>query len=114
MLAQLIERRRLKVYVLGVALLLTFLVGLTRVFLGVHYLTDVVGGWMAGLAWALLTSLLARAAKRRSPALREEVQGSDAGREPDRGRARTCSVPARPGSGEPLSRTASSTARQRT
>jgi len=74
MLAQLIERRRLKVYVLAVALLLTFLVGLSRVFLGVHYLTDVLGGWVAGLGWALLTSLLVRAVKRRSPALREEVQ----------------------------------------
>lgn len=73
MLAQLTTRWRLKVYVLGVGLLLSFLVGLTRVYLGVHYLTDVVGGWMAGLAWALLTTLVARAAKRRSPALREEV-----------------------------------------
>ncbi|MBN1206731.1 MAG: phosphatase PAP2 family protein [Myxococcaceae bacterium] len=78
MLAQLIERRRLKAYVLGVAVLLSFLVGLTRVFLGVHYLTDVLGGWMAGLAWALFTALLVRAVKRRSPALREEVRtGAD-------------------------------------
>lgn len=74
LLAQLTERRWVKAYVLGVAVLLTFLVGLTRVFLGVHYLTDVLGGWMAGLAWAVFTALLARAAKRRSPALREEVQ----------------------------------------
>jgi undecaprenyl-diphosphatase len=74
MLVQLIERQRLKVYVLSVALLMTFLVGLTRVFLGVHYLTDVVGGWMAGLAWALFTALLVRAVKRRSPALRQEVR----------------------------------------
>jgi len=78
LLAQLTKRQWLKAYVLGVALLLTFLVGLTRVFLGVHYLTDVLGGWMAGLAWALFTALLARAAKRRSPALREEMrQGAD-------------------------------------
>lgn len=74
LLAQLTERRWVKAYVLGAAVLLTFLVGLTRVFLGVHYLTDVLGGWMAGLAWAVSTSLLARAVKRRSPALREEVQ----------------------------------------
>jgi undecaprenyl-diphosphatase len=74
LLAQLSESRWLKVYVLGVAVLLTFLVGLTRVFLGVHYLTDVLGGWMAGLAWALFTVLLARAARRRSPALREEIR----------------------------------------
>jgi undecaprenyl-diphosphatase len=78
LLAQLTERRRLKLYVLGVALLLTFLVGLTRVFLGVHYLTDVFGGWMAGLAWALLTAMLVRGVKRRSRALREEVRaGAD-------------------------------------
>jgi undecaprenyl-diphosphatase len=34
----------------------------------------VLGGWMAGLAWAVFTALLARASKRRSPALREEVR----------------------------------------
>jgi undecaprenyl-diphosphatase len=91
MLSQLIERRRLKAYVLGVALALTCLVGLTRVFLGVHYLTDVLGGWMAGLGWALLTALLVRAVKRRSPALREEVRtGADG---PEEGQAST------PGSG---------------
>ena len=74
LLAQLSESRWLKVYVLGVAVLLSFLVGLTRVFLGVHYLTDVLGGWMAGLAWALFIVLVARAARRRSPALREEMR----------------------------------------
>jgi undecaprenyl-diphosphatase len=78
LLAQLSERRWVKAYVLGVAVMLTFLVGLTRVFLGVHYLTDVLGGWMAGLAWAVFIGLLARAAKRRSPALREEMRkGAD-------------------------------------
>ncbi|WP_224247494.1 phosphatase PAP2 family protein [Hyalangium gracile] len=74
LLTQLTDRQWLKVYVLGVSLALTFLVGLTRVFLGVHYLTDVLGGWMAGLAWALLSTLVARAAKRRSHGLREEVR----------------------------------------
>jgi undecaprenyl-diphosphatase len=83
LLAQLTERRRLKLYVVGVSLALTFLVGLTRVFLGVHYLTDVLGGWMAGLAWALCTALLARRAKQRSPALQEEVRkGAEAPGEP--------------------------------
>jgi undecaprenyl-diphosphatase len=78
LLAQLTERRRLKAYLVGVALLLTLLIGLTRVYLGVHYPTDVLGGWMAGLAWALLTALVARAAKRRSRALREESRGQTA------------------------------------
>ncbi|WP_342378336.1 phosphatase PAP2 family protein [Myxococcus stipitatus] len=73
LLAQLAEPRRLKAYILTVALLLPLLVGLTRVYLGVHYPTDVLGGWVAGLAWALLTALTARALRRRSPALREEA-----------------------------------------
>jgi membrane-associated phospholipid phosphatase len=42
------------VVVLGVALVL--LVGLTRMWLGVHYLTDVVGGWSLGLGWSLLVT----------------------------------------------------------
>jgi undecaprenyl-diphosphatase len=79
LVSQLTERRRLKAYVLGMAVLLSFMVGLTRVYLGVHYLTDVVGGWMVGVAWALLAALLVRGAKRQSPALREEVrQGASA------------------------------------
>lgn len=36
------------------AALLTFLTGLSRVMLGVHYSSDVVGGWMLGSAFALL------------------------------------------------------------
>lgn len=75
LLAQLVQRRWLKAYLVGVALGLTLLIGLTRVYLGVHYPTDVVGGWMAGLGWALVTALVARAARRRSPALREEALG---------------------------------------
>jgi membrane-associated phospholipid phosphatase len=42
--------------VLGVALVV--LVGLTRMWLGVHYLSDVVAGWALGVAWALLTALV--------------------------------------------------------
>ncbi|WP_375770264.1 phosphatase PAP2 family protein [Archangium gephyra] len=78
LLAQLVERRWLRAYLVGVALTLTLLIGLTRVYLGVHYPTDVLGGWMAGLAWALLTAVVARAVKRRSPGLREESRGDTA------------------------------------
>ncbi len=34
------------------------LVGMTRIWLGVHFLSDVVGGWALGVAWTLLTTLL--------------------------------------------------------
>ena len=42
--------------VVGVAAVL--LVGLTRMWLGVHYLSDVVGGWALGTAWSLAVALV--------------------------------------------------------
>jgi len=53
------ERRRVKAYFLLVAMLLTFAVGVTRVYLGVHWPTDVLAGWTAGAVWALLCWLAA-------------------------------------------------------
>jgi undecaprenyl-diphosphatase len=52
-------RRRYKLLLLISALLLTGLVGCSRVFLGVHYPSDVLAGWTAGLVWASLCWLLA-------------------------------------------------------
>jgi len=60
LLARVVEDRRIKFYFLAVALVLTFLVGVSRVYMGVHYPTDVLAGWSAGLAWALLWWLVAR------------------------------------------------------
>jgi undecaprenyl-diphosphatase len=53
LLGQTMARRREKIYLFGAAILLTVLVGLSRVYLGVHYPTDVLAGWSAGTAWAL-------------------------------------------------------------
>ena len=46
------ERRRAKVFVMGTAVTLTMLVGLTRVYFGVRWTTDVLAGWTLGAAWA--------------------------------------------------------------
>ncbi len=60
MLAGLSRERAHKLYFFTVALLLTLLVGVSRVYMGVHYPTDVLAGWFAGLSWALVCSLVAR------------------------------------------------------
>lgn len=52
LLTNLVESDRLKVYLLTVALLVSVLVGISRVLLGVHYPSDVIAGWTIGLAWA--------------------------------------------------------------
>jgi len=54
------ETRITKVYLMGVAMLLTTMVGISRVYLGVHYPTDVVGGWIVGLVWASICWLFAQ------------------------------------------------------
>jgi undecaprenyl-diphosphatase len=65
LLATAARRQRLKVYVIGVALFITVMVGLSRIYLGVHYPTDVLAGWMAGLVWAILCYLVARILQKR-------------------------------------------------
>jgi undecaprenyl-diphosphatase len=63
--ARILPRPAGKAYVLAVGVVLTFLVGLTRVYLGVHYPTDVLAGWLAGALWALLCGVAGEALQRR-------------------------------------------------
>ena len=60
LLASVHSPTRVKAYLLALALVLTLLVGLSRIYLGVHWPTDVAAGWAVGAAWALLSSLAMR------------------------------------------------------
>ena len=60
LLARSHERRSVKVYFLLVAIVLMLMIGVSRVYLGVHWPTDVLAGWTAGAVWALLCWLIAR------------------------------------------------------
>lgn len=66
LLAQASQSRREKIYIILAAFFLTFVIGLSRVFLGVHYPTDVLAGWSAGTAWALVCWLIAERFFKRS------------------------------------------------
>ncbi|MDX9996414.1 MAG: phosphatase PAP2 family protein [Phenylobacterium sp.] len=57
-LSSLQTRRRAKVFIFAIAILVTAAVGFSRVYLGVHWPTDVLGGWTLGAAWALLARLV--------------------------------------------------------
>lgn len=59
-LAQNSKKRSIKFFWIALAVLLTLLIGSSRVYLGVHHPSDVLAGWLAGSAWALLAFLLAR------------------------------------------------------
>lgn len=59
LLARVQPRRRLKAFFLGLAVILTVLVGASRVYLGVHWPSDVLAGWCVGSAWASLCWFIA-------------------------------------------------------
>jgi undecaprenyl-diphosphatase len=66
LLAQNQSSFKIGIYFIAVASLLTILIGVSRVYLGVHYPTDVLGGWCIGAAWALVCVLLLTRLQQRS------------------------------------------------
>jgi undecaprenyl-diphosphatase len=77
MIMRVAERRLTKIYCMSLAVLITLLVGLSRVFLGVHYPTDVLGGWILGFAWASICWLGAQRFEARTGAVAEEREQAE-------------------------------------
>jgi undecaprenyl-diphosphatase len=65
LIAQQVQTRGQRLYLVGLAASLSCLIGVSRVYLGVHYPSDVLAGWCAGLAWALMCWTVARHLQRR-------------------------------------------------
>lgn len=65
LLARTEKSRAIRAYLIGLAVVLTLMIGSSRVYLGVHWPSDVAAGWCVGGAWAILCSLIARALQRR-------------------------------------------------
>jgi len=69
--ARFVLARLQRLYAIGIAIGITIIVGLTRMYLGVHWPTDIAAGWCVGAAWALAcwyiaTKLQAKAARKRA------------------------------------------------
>jgi undecaprenyl-diphosphatase len=60
LLARSAQRRSVRIYLISAAISLTVLVGCTRIYLGVHWPTDVLAGWVVGGLWAVGCSLAAK------------------------------------------------------
>ena len=59
------KARRVRAFIMGLAVAITLLVGLSRVYLGVHWPSDVLAGWSVGAAWASLCWFVALLLQRR-------------------------------------------------
>lgn len=78
MLTRAFPERRFKIYVLCSAILITLLIGLTRIYLGAHWATDVFAGWSVGAAWAMALWLVSYAIERRQRAHHAALQDAPA------------------------------------
>lgn len=83
LIAQIVDGRGARLYILVVTALLVTLIGVSRLYLGVHWPSDVLAGWSFGTLWAIAwwaigaRIRLARAEAGRRPARPRSVSDSD-------------------------------------
>ena len=80
LIARLAPTRRLKRLVWGVAILVIVLIGWSRLYLGVHYPSDVAAGFVLGTGWAVICGLgieAVRYFRRRRPEVEAEEHDLD-------------------------------------
>ena len=74
MLTRAFSKTRMKAYTLVWTVVLVLLIGLTRIYLGAHWASDVLAGWGIGAFWAMVLWLFAYAAERRQRVMMARLQ----------------------------------------
>lgn len=80
LVARSLPRPRLQVLAVGTAVALTIGIGVSRVYLGVHWPTDVLAGWAVGASWALATWFVERDFRHRGWLEPRQNDGTRSGR----------------------------------
>jgi undecaprenyl-diphosphatase len=81
LLARTQQNRTVRIYLMAIAIALTLTVGFSRVYLGVHWPSDVVAGWCVGAAWATVCAIVARILQRRRTLEQPGGEGGEHGRD---------------------------------
>ncbi len=76
LLARSTKSLKMRAIYLSIAGVFVFLIGISRAFLGVHYPSDILAGWCAGVIWSALSYLLAKfllRKKRQDPSTSDRI-----------------------------------------